>query len=684
MATVQEALHLADQHLYAGRLAEAEAIYRQILGVQPNHVGVLHNLGLIAVQTGRLAMAEELIRKALGLDAGNAIIHCSLGEVYRTQGRPQEAMESYQRALQLRPGYPEAASNLGLVLADQGRLSEAAAACRSALQSRPDFAPAHNILGKILGSSGDFAQAIASFQQALAIQPHFAEAWNNLGVTYHESGQAGPALEALQRAAQLNPNAPEIHNNLGRLLGDLDQLDEAIAAYRRALDLHPHFPDAYNGLAQAFNRRGQVDEAIAALRQIVQGGSSFAGAHSNLIYTLHFHPAQDAALIAEEQRRWNAHFLEPLRSSIASHTNTREPDRRLRIGLVSPDFCQHVIGRNVLPYFEQHDPANFEIYCYSEVARPDRWTDLFRQHADHWRPITGLSDEALANLIRQDAVDVLVDLTQHMAGNRLTMFARQPAPVQASFAGYPAGTGVETIHYRLSDRFLENGPSSGERVFLLDSFWCYATQGMDIPVNPLPASTNGHITFGALNNLTKVNEPLLESWARILGAVKGSRLLLLGSRGSHRQRITDFLQRLGVESHRVEFLLPCRREEYLRYHQRIDLILDSFPYNGHTTSLDALWMGVPVVSLAGNTSVSRGGLSILSNLALAELVARSADDYVRVAVDLATDLPRLATLRASLRSRMEASVLMDASRFADSIEDAFRSMWREWCQEHRA
>jgi len=680
MATVQQALHLADQHLYAGRLAEAEAIYRQILGIQPNHVGILHNLGLIAMQTGRVAMAEELIRKALGLDAGNAIIHCSLGEVYRAQGRPQEAMESYQRALQFRPGYPEAASNLGLVLADQGRLSEAAAACRSALQSRPDFAPAHNILGKILGSLGDFGQAVASFQQALAIQPHFAEAWNNLGVTYHESGQARPALEALQRAALLNPNAPEIHNNLGRLLGDLDQLDEAIAAYQRALELRPQFADAYNGLAQVFNRRGQVDEAIASLRQIVQGGSSFAGAHSNLIYTLHFHPAQDAAQIAEEQRRWNAHFLEPLRSSIAPHTNTREPDRRLRVGLVSPDFCQHVIGRNVLPYCEQHDPANFELYCYSEVARPDRWTDLFRQHTDHWRTINGLPDEALANLIRQDAVDILVDLTQHMAGNRLTMFARQPAPIQVSFAGYPAGTGLETIRYRLSDRFLEDGPSSGERVFLLDSFWCYDPQGVDIPVNPLPASTHGHLTFGALNNLTKVNEPLLENWARILGTVKGSRLLLLSAMGSHRQRIIDFLQRLGVEPHRVEFLLPCRREEYLRYHQRIDIILDSFPYNGHTTSLDALWMGVPVISLAGNTPVSRGGLSILSNLALAELVARSADDYLRVAVDLATELPRLAALRASLRSRMEASVLMDASRFARGIEDAFRAMWCEWCE----
>lgn len=681
MATVQQALHLADQHLYAGSLAEAEAIYRQILVVQPSHVGVLHNLGLIAMQTGRFAEAEELIRKALGLDPGNAIIHCSIGEVSRLQGRPDDAISSYQRALQLRPGYPEAAANLGLVLADQGKLSEAAAACRWALQSNPNFAPAHNILGKILGSRGELPQAIAAFQQALAIQPNYAEAWNNLGVTCHENGHLRPAFEALQRAAQLNPTSAEVHNNLGRLLCDLDQLDEAIAAYQRALELRPHFSDSYNGLAQVFNRCGQVDDAIAALRQITKDSSGFAGARSNLIYTLHFHPAQDAALIAEEQRQWNANFVEPLRQSFTPHANTREPGRRLRIGFVSPDFCQQVVGRNVLPFFEQHDPATVEIYCYSEVARPDGWTDLFRQHTDHWRHVTGLSDEALANLIRQDAVDILVDLTQHMAGNRLTMFARRPAPLQASFAGYPASTGVETIRYRISDRFLETASTAGEHLFLIDSFWCYSSQRTDIPVTPLPAASNGHTTFGAMNNLTKVNEPLLEIWARILNTVQNSRLLLLAAAGSHRQRILDFLQRLGVDSPRVEFLLPCPREEYLRYHQRIDIILDTFPYNGHTTSLDALWMGVPVVSLAGQPSVSRAGLSQLNNLGLPELVAHAEDEFVEIAAQLARDPERLKEFRATLRSRMEASVLMDGAHFTRQIEEAYRAMWQRWCTE---
>jgi len=359
----------------------------------------------------------------------------------------------------------------------------------------------------------------------------------------------------------------------------------------------------------------------------------------------------------------------------------RSHGRRLRVGYVSPDFREHVVGRNLLPLFECHDRRNFEILCYAGVVRPDNLTEKFRQSADVWRSTVGVGDDALADRIRQDGVDILVDLAQHMAGNRLPVFARRPAPVQVSFSGYPESTGLEAIEYRISDRYLE-GTSADERaarkehVCLIDSFWCYDPCGVEVEPNELPAGENGRVTFGCLNNFCKVNGPGLKLWARVLGTVADSRLVLLGRVGSHRQRTLDVLEKEGVDAQRVEFVDFRPRREYLELYHRLDIVLDTFPYNGHTTSLDALWMGAPVVSLAGETPVSRAGLSQLSNLGLPELVARSESEYVHIAEGLARDLPRLARLRSTLRDRMKNSVLMDAQRFTWQVEQAFREMWQ--------
>jgi protein O-GlcNAc transferase len=445
-----------------------------------------------------------------------------------------------------------------------------------------------------------------------------------------------------------------------------------------------------------------LEEALAAYRRALHLQPERAEVHSNLVYTLQFHPGADAARIAGEQQCWNQRFGEPLRSSVPLHLNERNPERRLRVGYVSADFRDHVVGRNLVPLFRNHDRENLEIVCYSGVLRPDGVTAEIRRHADLWRHTPGVTDEALAAAIRQDGVDILVDLAQHMAGNRLPVFARQPAPVQVSFAGYPAGTGVEAIGYRISDRYLEaemedgrseiGGASSelrsfisdlrpAEEVLFIDSFWCYDPCGMEVEVNALPAQDNGRVTFGSLNNFCKINEGILKVWARVLGRVKDSRLVLLSPLGSHRQRTWEFLEREGIAASRVEFVALHPRREYLELYHGLDIVLDPFPYGGHTTSLDALWMGVPVVSLAGERSVSRAGLSQLTHLGLRELVASSEDDYVGIAGQLAGDLPRLAELRRTLRPRMEASVLMDAPRFARQIEAAYRSVWRQWCQE---
>jgi predicted O-linked N-acetylglucosamine transferase (SPINDLY family) len=412
--------------------------------------------------------------------------------------------------------------------------------------------------------------------------------------------------------------------------------------------------------------------------------------HSNLAYALHFHPAYDARALAEEHDVWNFQHAVPLKQFILPHRNDRRPERRLRIGYVSPDFRQHPVGRFLLPLLAHHDKRQVEVFGYAQVSVPDDLTQRLRDCMDGWRNIAGLSDDQTADLIRQDQIDILVDLTMHMANNRLLVFARKPAPVQVTYLAYCSTTGLETIDYRLSDPYLDPPGEVGEwgrdelfyseqTIRLPESYWCYQPVISPPATGPLPALKQGHITFGCLNNFCKVSAPALAAWARILRAVPHSELLLHAPEGAHRQCVREKLKGAGIEPERIRFAGFKTTEAYFELYGQIDIALDTFPYAGGTTTCDALWMGVPVVSLAGHTAVGRGGVSILSNAGLPELVAHTKDEYVRIARGLAGDLSRLGHLRSTLRQRMEHSPLMDAPRFARGVEAAYRLMWRQWC-----
>ena len=683
---VPQAFALALQHHRAGRWVDAEALYRQILAVQPDHADALHHLGIVAHQTGRHDLAVEFIGKALVLVPDNPAAHFNLAAVHQAQRHWDEAIACYQRALQLQPHSPQAWHNLGNVFADQGHLDEAIAAYRQALQLEPNHVEAHGNLGIALAAQGRFDEAIEACRRAVELRPDLPETHNNLGNALRDGGHVDEAMAAYHRALQLKPDYALAHNNLGSALRECGQLDEATAAYHEALRLQPAYPEAHNNLGNALRERGLLDEAMAAYQRALEFKPGASDIHSNLLVTALYHPAFDQRALREGFQRWGQQHAQPLRKCILPHDNDSNPSRPLRIGYVSPDFRDHVVGRNVMPLFQHHDRAQLEILCYSGVVKPDDVTEEFRQRADHWRNTVGASDELVADMIRRDRVDILVDLALHMAGNRLLVFARQPAPVQVSFAAYPGSTELEAIQYRMSDRYLEGdlpNEEAGrkERVCLIDSFWCYDPNRFAMAVNGLPALERGHVTFGSLNAFCKINEPVLKLWARVLERVKDSRLVLLTGPGSHRRRAFEILQREGIAAHRVKFMERCPRRAYLELYRELDIVLDPFPYNGHTTSLDALWMGVPVVSLAGGQIVSRAGLSQLSNLGLPELVAFSEDVYVRIAAQLAHDLPRLAELRAMLRPRMEASLLMDAPRFTRNIEAVYRTIWQRWCKQ---
>ena len=534
--------------------------------------------------------------------------------------------------------------------------------------------------------SGRLREAEQLYRAILAQEPQHADTWYLLGLLAHQVGRDDAALDCFRRAVAANPNHAAAFSDLGNALSGKREFDEAIAAYRRAIILRPDFAEAYNNLGSALKENGQLDEAIAAYRRAVAINPDYLGAHSNLLLTMNYHVDDDAQAVAEELREWNRRHAQGLKTSIAPHSNDCNPDRRLRVGYVSGDFYAHASANFLLPLLKNHDPQQVEVFCYTTVSRPDAMTAQLQQYAGVWRSIVELSDEQAARQIREDKIDILVDLKLHTDENRLLIFARKPAPVQATWLGYPGSTGLETIDYRLSDPYLDP-PGMDESVYsertmrLPDTFWCYdPVDCADVSVSALPAQQNGFVTYGCLNTVSKLNDAVLALWAQVLNRVENSRLHLLIPQGSSRQRTLETLRREGIAPSRVDFLPRQSHRAYLQYYHQIDIGLDSLPCNGHTTSLDSFWMGVPVVTRVGNMAVSRAGWCQLSNLKLTALAAQTSDEFVEIAVSLARDLPRLSELRRTLRERMQQSPLMDAPKFARNIEAAYRQMWRAWCE----
>ena len=614
----QNVFDLAVARHRAGQLDEAGRLYRQLLAADPQNAHVLNLLAVIELDGGRWSPALDFARRAQVLTPQDANLQCTLGFILNGMGEPAEAVNACLRALQLQPGCAPAYFGIAKARTLQGRLDE----------------------------------AIAAYRNALCFKADYADAASNLGVLLKERSDLDGALAAYHRALRASPNHAAAHNNLGDTLRELGRLDEAAACFRRAMAINP----------------------------------TLSTAHSNLILTLHYVSGASSAAIAAECGRWWLHHGAPLLAKRPRFSPDRSPGRRLRLGYVSADFWAHPVARHLLPLIREHDAAQFDVVCYSGGTLADPITERFRVLDVRWREVANLNDDALAARIMEDGIDILIDLSLHTRGNRLAVFARAPAPVQVSFAGYPGVTGLETIAYRLTDRFLDPevhaGPlPAGQPIRLPDSFWCF-DEPEDAPeINALPALERGHVLIGCLHKFCKINRRTLELWSRVMRDVPHARLRMLCPTDETRAWVLEQFAQSGVAPERLEFVPFQARADYLHTCRQLDMILDTFPYNGHMTTCDALWMGVPVISLAGEMPVSRGGLSLLSNVDLRELVAFSEDDYVRIAVELARDLPRLAALRAGLRARLRASPLMDAPRFARGVEAAFQAMWARLTQD---
>ena len=679
------AIRAAIDHHRAGRLGEAELLYRQVLQQSPDHADAIQYLGVIAIQKGQLDTAVELISRAISLSPANSAYHCNLANALREGGQLDEAIASYRRAISLNPQNATAQGSLGSTLLRQGNFDEAIESLRRAVDFKPDFVEAWFDLATSLEKCGVWNEALIGYRNVVRLKPDWIAAHNGVGKALLKLKRPAEALEIFQKAIHLKPYEPGLWYNIGSAMKEMGRMADALAAFRKCLSLDPRNADAHNNVAFLLENEGKIDESVREYRLAAENDPQGPVFHSNLVYALSLSAEYDAFAILAEARRWNESHGKPARTHRRPHSNLRDPERRLKVGYASPDLRQHVVGWNLLPLLREHDHRLFEIHCYySAVHGSDQMTRKIRELSDQWRDVLSLSDEQLAEQIRADGIDVLIDLSLHTSHNRLRVFAMEPAPVQVTYLGYSGTSGVQGMHYRFSDPYLDPPGDdlscySEKTARLAKTYWCYEPHPNSPEVSELPATKRGQVTFGGMNQLKKVSSSAVDLWSEILARVPNSRLLMHAPPGAGREWIGKKLADRGIAPDRVEFVGQLPWEQYISCYHRIDLAVDTFPFGGGITTCDAVWMGVPLVTLSGRTSVGRAGTSILSNVGISELIAQNEREYVNLAVELATDLPRLAEYRQTLRQKMKASALLDGRGFAREVEGAYRRMWRDWC-----
>jgi predicted O-linked N-acetylglucosamine transferase (SPINDLY family) len=561
-----------------------------------------------------------------------------------------------------------------------GNLDAAEAVYQSILDEFPNQPDALHLLGVVANQRGQNHKAVGLIQHAIDLNPNNPDYFVNLAVVWFALRRYALSAEASRAALRLDPKNAGAHRNLGMALCKSGDLEAAAKATQTAIDLDPSDFDAYGNLGVVLAHLGDRPAAITAYRKALELHPQAPSMHSNLIFAMQQHGDYDPKAIYAESRNWNRLHALPLKHLIKPHRVDSSPGRKLRIGWVSPDFRMHVVARCLLPVFQAFDRARFENFCYAEVGEPDEMTRALRASVDHWRDIYPLEDEEAADLIRADGIDILIDLALHTTNSRLTMFALKPAPVQACYLGYCGSTGLDAMDYRISQAQLDPPGAdlsvySEQTVLLSGSYLCYRPEGPTPDVAALPAIQNGHVTFGCLHQPAKISAGVIDLWSQLLGAVPESRLILYVPPGSHRQWLLDRFTQLGVDSNRLEMLPRRLWRQYIETFNRIDIALDTFPYGGGVSACDALWMGVPIVTLIGNTPVGRICYSMLCNLGRREWAAQTPAQYLAVAAALAADLPKLREIRTSLRAAMESSPIMDAASIARDLQDLFTGIF---------
>jgi predicted O-linked N-acetylglucosamine transferase (SPINDLY family) len=709
-------LNLGNALQDARRLEEAIQSFQQALLIKPNFAEAHNNLGSAYIELRQFENAMASYRHAVLAKPDFAAAHCSLGNVLHHTGQLDEAATSYRRAIKAQPIFVEAYSNLGAVLRDLGQFDASIASYEQALAIQPNYPEINIKLGVMLRDIGQLGNAAVCFQRELLIQPNDEKSLSNLGLTQLMLGKFDKAEINLRHAISIDPNSVEVNNNLGLTLYSIGQYKEAELCFRKALQLRPDYAEAYNNLANTQKDSGEINSALISYQQALTLNPSFTvaynniagvflgigdissalenyrraiqlkpdyfNAHSSLLFCLNYNLIQSEDYLAEARC-----FGENVSQKVTARFDTWQCNpspERLRVGIVSADLSHHPVGYFTESLLTQLVSSRIELIAYPTQPKEDDLTARIKPRFSAWKTLVGLSDQAAAQLIHNDGVHVLLDLSGHTAKNRLPVFAWKPAPVQCTWLGLPTTTGVAEMDYVLGDPIAtppEDASHFSEQIWRLpETYICLSVPEGVQTVATLPALRNGFITFASFNNLAKMNDATVALWARILKAIPTSRLLLKTKQLKDQSILSATLQRFVVHDIDIERLTlegPTeQRTNHLENYHRVDIGLDPYPYPGVTTSAEALWMGVPVLSMQGDRFMSRTAASIAYNAGLPDWVARNEDDYVAKAIQFSQDIPRLAVLREGLREQVRLSPLFDAPRFAKNFEEALWGMWQ--------
>jgi protein O-GlcNAc transferase len=685
---LSRAFTTAARHIQAGMLEEARQLLILILEREPRHSDSLYLLASISMQSGDRDLGEHLLRQAISIESNKTPYWILLGNVLQQGGRLDESAVCYQSALALDAQCSDAFYNWGNTLEKQGRCKEAAECFERTLALTPHHIQARNNLANLCRQQGRLEEAAAHLERAHVQDPASMPVALNLGNVYMAQSRNEKAVECFDLAIRLAPTAAVVHNNRGNALRALKRFNEAIASYRNAINLDPARAEFFVNCGVALQSQGRLKEALDCFRRSLELAPKNAAAHGASLFTLHYDPAVGNAQLLEEHRLWAQRHAAPVDPGPRRFERSRDPERPLRIGYVSPDFRRHPIAFFTAPVLEAHDRTAFHSVCYLTGTNPDAWTDRLQRSAVLWREAPGMSDRELAEQIERDEIDIVIDLSGHTAGNRLTMFARRPAPLAVTWLGYFNTTGMAAMDYIAVDDII--APPDEPRHYTEQAMrigGCYLTySGPDYApaVSAPPALTRGFVTYGCFNTLSKITANVVALWARLLQQDPGARLVLknpLLDDASSRQFYWQQFQALKIPPARIDLLGTSPHEELLAHYAQIDVALDPFPYNGGTTTCEALWMGVPVVTWMGGRFVSRVGATILHHAGRQEWIARSADEYLQTALTLGRDRAQMAVLRANLREEVKHSVLGDTKRFTRRWEDALRMAWRRYCAQ---
>lgn len=708
-----------------GRLEEAEEAYRRAITLRPSYAVAWHNLGDVMLEQGNARDAIAAFEKSLSLSPPRAITFLRCGDARLAAGADDEAWQDYGKALHLSPTIlPEltrrgdgllarreweaadifferlsalAPADLdvllhrGQALFKRGRHEEAIGLFERVIEMAPDSAEAYNDLGVALLARKQVGEAISRLGTALRLRPEYAEAHNNLCTAYMEKEEWDKAIASCTHALAIRSDFADALGNMGSIHSLQRRFSEAVPWFQRALALAPRSAEIHNSYGIVLQQLGDSSGAVEHFREVIRNDSRNPDGPQNITFMVNYLDDLSPEEVFSQHRQW-ARRYESGTARARRYSNIRNPEKKLRIGYVSPDLRGHPVASFFEPLLASHDRAAVEIYCYSDAKKPDAVTERLRGYDTHWRETRLLSNADFDDLVVSDSIDILVDLAGHTDNNRLQAFARRPAPVQVTYLGYCNTTGLHEMDYRLTDEWADP-PGTTEQwhteklVRLRGGFLCYQPEKNSPPVGPLPALGNGHVTFGSFNNIMKISPSAIRAWSALLNAVPGSRLLLksrLIAEPVARERLVGAFVGAGVSPDRLELSGFLAKLDHLDAYNRVDIALDPFPYNGTTTTCESLWMGVPVMVLGGEVHAGRVGVSLMSSLHLTDLIAANEQDYVDRCVRLASDMEALANLRRTLRERMSDSPLCAGARLSGAIEAAYRQMWRQWCGENPA